>query len=97
MLIDIGADKLYQLVGHVLASGGRRRLESVVQLKGNVQIHPFDFLIVDSDDRTHLLSSEVSLSIYKYGRQECIVMFVLTPVATFGRIAISEKESQTSS
>ena len=56
MLIDVAADKLQQLVGHVLASGGRGRLEAVVQRDGYIQIHAFDFLVVDGDDRTHLLS-----------------------------------------
>ena len=46
MLADVLFDELQQNVGHVLAAGGDGRLEGVVQVDVDVQVHAFHLVFV---------------------------------------------------
>ena len=64
MLCDVALNELQQLVSHVLSLGSGNRLEVVVELDGNIQVHSLHFL--DFLDLPHPLSA-VRISDYEYG------------------------------
>ena len=48
VLTDVVFDKLQQNIGHVLAAGGGRRLESVVQAEFDVDVHALHLVLAVS-------------------------------------------------
>lgn len=66
VLDDVRLDELQQHVGHVVAAGRWGRLEGVVQLDRNLQVHSFNPIRLRLLDGSHPLSgSEVSISGYE--------------------------------